>query len=214
MVKVERSFPAPASLSKKKSYKEVDVIRQLKEDFNCKCYICNIDNLTGQVIEHLRPHKNGKHIDLMYDWENLFLSCQHCNSVKNKAQYDNKIIDCCKVDPEKHLVFNYTDEGVVVKTLDPNYKEATFTAMLITEVFTVEHTGHYSVDSEERRNRLEKEMNKLYTYLKKYSQNPTSKTILRTITVLLQRKSPFAAFKRSYVRQHLNYYSDLQNLIN
>ncbi len=101
----------------------------------------------------------------------------------------------------------------MVQTLDPDYEEATCTAALITEVFNVKHTGHYYVDSETRRNRLEKEMNKLYTYIKKYQQNPTSKAILRTITVLLQRQSAFAAFKRSYVRQHLKYYPELHNLI-
>ena len=50
MVKVERSFPAPASLeveAKKPSgsYSEQDVVEQLKKDFHDKCYICEIKNL-------------------------------------------------------------------------------------------------------------------------------------------------------------------------
>ena len=45
MVKVERSFPAPASLALESqkangSYSMPDVVKQLKEDFHNKCYIC------------------------------------------------------------------------------------------------------------------------------------------------------------------------------
>ena len=44
MVKVERSFPAPASLALESqkangSYSMPDVVKQLKEDFHNKCYI-------------------------------------------------------------------------------------------------------------------------------------------------------------------------------
>ena len=44
MVKVERSFPAPASLAEEKkkangSYSKPDVIERLEKDFHNKCYI-------------------------------------------------------------------------------------------------------------------------------------------------------------------------------
>lgn len=50
MVKVKRTFPAPGSLaieSQKKTghYDKPDVIRQLREDFHDKCYICEIKPL-------------------------------------------------------------------------------------------------------------------------------------------------------------------------
>lgn len=50
MVKVERSFPAPASLAVeaqkvKGSYSMPDVVKQLKEDFHNKCYICELSEL-------------------------------------------------------------------------------------------------------------------------------------------------------------------------
>ena len=50
MVKIERTFPAPASLeieAKKASgkYGKEDVIKQLRADFNDKCYICEIKDL-------------------------------------------------------------------------------------------------------------------------------------------------------------------------
>ncbi len=65
MIKIERSFPAPASLkteSKKVSgsYSKPDVIKQLRQDFYDKCYICELKNLQDPQVEHLLPHKNGK----------------------------------------------------------------------------------------------------------------------------------------------------------
>lgn len=50
MVKVERSFPAPASLALESqkangSYSMPDVVKQLKEDFHNKCYICELNEL-------------------------------------------------------------------------------------------------------------------------------------------------------------------------
>ncbi len=64
MVKVKRTFPAPASL-------EIE-IRQLRDDFHNKCYICEMKNLQDPEVEHLLPHKNGKYWDRKFDWNNLF----------------------------------------------------------------------------------------------------------------------------------------------
>lgn len=96
MVKVERSYPAPSSLQREKkkadgSYSEMDVVKQLEHDFRGKCYICEIKPLMDPEVEHLIPHKGNA--DLKFDWDNLFLSCYHCNSVKNQRKYDEGILD-------------------------------------------------------------------------------------------------------------------------
>lgn len=97
MIKIERSFPAPASLeieSKKVSgsYSKPDVIKQLRQDFYDKCYICELKNLQDPQVEHLLPHKNGKFPNRKFDWNNLFWSCRHCNEIKNQQKYDNAFI--------------------------------------------------------------------------------------------------------------------------
>ena len=79
MVKVKRSYPAPASLAVEKtkangSYNEPDVVETLVRDFNNKCYICELDQLQDPQVEHLRPHFNGKYIDRKFDSNNLFWS--------------------------------------------------------------------------------------------------------------------------------------------
>ena len=117
MVKVERSFPAPKSLAmeaKKKdgSYSGMDVVERLKEDFNNKCYICELKDLQDPQIEHLLPHKNRKYLERKFDWNNLFWVCGHCNNVKNQAKYDEGILDCCNQDPENAILFD-----------DPNHSQ-------------------------------------------------------------------------------------------
>ena len=58
MVKIDRSYPAPASLSEEKAkpngtYSTEEVNIRLKEDFHNKCYICELGNLQDPEIEHL-----------------------------------------------------------------------------------------------------------------------------------------------------------------
>lgn len=140
MVKVERSFPAPASLAEEAQkdsgrYDGPDVVKQLRESFWDKCYICEMASLQDPVIEHLLPHKNGKYKDRKFDWNNLFLSCGHCNSVKKQQKYDEGIIDCCKTDPEELIYFRLQENTINISAIDDEDEKALLTAMLIQEVF-------------------------------------------------------------------------------
>ncbi len=218
MVKVERTFPAPASLeieSKKKSgnYDKPDVIKQLREVFNDKCYICEINNLQDPEIEHLLPHKNGKYPDRKFDWNNLFLSCGHCNKVKNQEKYEIGIIDCCIEDPEQLLFFRLKDGNIEVIPKDSNNEKAILTAMLVYEVFNLKNTGMRVYKSDIRFQELNKEMNILYDNLEKLKENPNSKVIMRKLKSLLRRKSKFAAFKRNYVRENIKSFPQLSSFI-
>ena len=110
MVRIQRSYPAPSSLAeeagkKNGSYEKPDVVERLKKDFHNKCYICGLKNLQDPQVEHLLPHKNGKYPERKFDWNNLFWACGHCNIVKNQRKYDEGILDCCKLDPERKITF-------------------------------------------------------------------------------------------------------------
>lgn len=218
MVKIERSFPAPKSLAeeaKKASgrYDKQDVIQQLEKDFNNKCYICEMKELQDPNVEHLLPHKNGKYPERKFDWENLFWSCGHCNGVKNNSKYDNGIMDCCKHDPEKYLIFQLKENDVAVCAVDSEDAILKRTAMLITEVFSKTNTGMRTCTSVGRLKLLQREMNMLYKQLEKMQNAPESKVIRRTIRSLLRRESAFAAFKRGYIRSHAKEYPQLQKYV-
>ena len=140
MVKVERSSNAPASLeieAKKAAgkYDKPDVIAQLKEDFHDKCYICEIKGLLDPEVEHFLPHENGKYLDRKFDWNNLFLSCGHCNKVKNQQKYMKGIVDCCIEDPEQLIDFRLKEGNVEVLAKDKTNEKTMLTALLVYDVF-------------------------------------------------------------------------------
>lgn len=215
MIKVERTFPAPESLAEEArkasgSYNKPDVVQQLKHDFYDKCYICGSKGLQDPEVEHLLPHKQGKYRDRMFDWNNLFWSCGHCNGVKNQNKYDEMIIDCCQVDPEELIAFRTTRDNVEIVVKDTMDQKLMSTAELVWEVFNLTNTGMREIKSKQRLDALQEQMNLLYRNLEKYKVNPESKIVLRTLKVLLNRESAFAEYKRCYVREHEKEYAELQ----
>lgn len=224
MVKIERSFPAPASLAeeaKKKngSYSKSDVIERLRQDFHNKCYICEMKELQDPQVEHRLPHKNGKYPQRKFDWENLFWVCGHCNQVKNQSVYDDGILDCCKRDPERYISFRCNQEDVQLnrKTAAAGGQEEDAeidrTMALVRDVFNLRNTGMRTYTSDIRFKKLQKEMNILFDNLEKIKQHPNSKVTAMKLKALLSRESAFAAFKRCYVREHLSEYPALQAYI-
>lgn len=218
MVKIERTPTPPASLAeqskKNGSYREPDVIEQLKKDFHGKCYICELDDLTDVEIEHLLPHYNRQKKERVFDWNNLFYSCPHCNSIKNARKYDEKILDCCVEDPEKYLYHIFMEQAVSVRPADGVTSEkARMTADLIENCFEMRNTGIRNVQCAARFNRLADTMNKLYTTLGNYKQDTSSKKYYYALRAMLKREFKFAAFTRHYVRTHLQDYPGLSNLV-
>lgn len=95
MIFCKKSLPAPACLTQEKQkssgdYKCGDVLERLTSDFHGKCYLCESSKLTDIEVEHFRPHEGNQ--ELKFAWENLFLSCGHCNGTKSN-KFKN-IIDC------------------------------------------------------------------------------------------------------------------------
>lgn len=73
------SVTPPASLLKKKSYKEQDVKNALDKIFNGKCAYCesSYTHIMPVDIEHFRP--KSIYPWLQFDWNNLLPSCIDCN---------------------------------------------------------------------------------------------------------------------------------------
>lgn len=218
MIKIERSFPAPASLAieaKKVSgkYDKPDVVKKLREDAHDKCYICGLKGLQDPIVEHLLPHKDGRYPDRKFDWNNLFWACGHCNGVKNQQKYDEGIIDCCKQDPEEFINFKLMNEVIDVSAKDITNEKAVLTAALVLEVFSLKNTGMRIYKSEMRFQELNKEMNKLYDNLEELNRKPDSKVVLRKLKAILRRESAFAAFKRNYIRDNKDRFPKLMAYI-
>ena len=220
MVKVERSPNAPASLAVESQkacgdYKQPDVVLQLEKDFRGKCYLCETKDLTDPEVEHLVPHHGRKLKHLIFDWNNLFYTCRHCNSVKNNSMYDGKILDCCQTEPESLLNHIFHEGHVHISPQDSatHDEKILMTADLIQNCFEKKNTGIRIVACQTRVNSLALTMNTLFRTLNKYTKNPDSTRYYRTLCGLLSREHAFAAFTRHYVRSHLEDYPDLVELV-
>lgn len=216
MVKVERTPQAPTSLAVEKQkangkYNLPDVVNLLYNDFGGKCYICEIDKLQSSEVEHLKPHHNGQFRDRKFDWNNLFLSCPHCNSVKNQKKYNDLIIDCCQIDPEQVLIQELIEGHVKVSLLTES-SEAKATANLIKECFEYTNTAIRTKECEVRIEALQTVMTILYKQLSKYHKHRTPQ-LERTLRAMLDRKYKFAGFTRTYVRNHLDHYPELKQYV-
>lgn len=217
MVKIERALTPPSSLSIESqktcgSYSEKDVVRQLKEDFHDKCYICELKHLSDPEVEHLKPHYNRKRKELVFDWNNLFYSCRHCNLIKSASKYDDKILDCCAVDPEEFMDHIFRDGHVEIHSKLQDEK-VQMTADLIQTCFELRNTGIREAACQYRIKELAETMSILFKTLKRYKENPEAQRYKRSLKEMLSRSSQFAAFKRNYVRKHLGDYPGLENLI-
>lgn len=217
MIKIERNPTPPPSLAVEEQkargvYNKPDVIQRLKEDSHDKCYICELGGLSDPEVEHLKPHHGRTIPERIFDWNNLFYACSHCNNIKKESQYDDKIIDCCKEDPEKMLEQCYEEGHVNVHNI-VDEERAVMTASLIQECFEKRNTGIREAACQHRIERLADEMNVLYKVLEKHKKNPELLRYKRSLRATLSRNSIFAAFKRNYVRKHSSDYPDLEEFL-
>ena len=217
MVKIDRNPTAPLSLAVEKQkangvYNKADVIQQLKEDSNDKCYICELKGLSDPEVEHLKPHHGRKIAERVFDWNNLFYVCPHCNNLKKEAKYDDKIIDCCVDDPEKMLEQSYEKGHVIVHNI-VDEESAIMTAELIQDCFEKRNTGIREAACQYRIDRLAESMSILYKTLANHKEHPEKERYIRSLRSSLSRKSAFAAFKRNYVRKHISDYPELEEFL-
>ena len=216
MIKVNRTQTPPESLAKEKikksgSYSCPDVIELLRHDFNDKCYLCECKYLTDPEVEHLLPHQNGKDINRKFDWNNLFWSCRHCNSVKNQKKYSENVIDCCNVDPKLYLEHRYVN-GKVKITNKSNYAFSINTAELIEECFEKRNTGIRVAACDARITQLQMVLNELFDCLIEYQDSNSNYTKNKIIS-MLNNSGAYASFIQQYIRDNIEAYSFLKDFV-
>lgn len=209
MIRVYRNLKAPKVLEEEKdkpkgSYNKQEVLDALKIVFNKKCYICENKNITSYNIEHLKPHKD-KDLNLKFNWENLFLSCAHCNNIK-LGNYEN-ILDCTQIDVDELIAFrkkgNFSwDENIEIIALKHN-EEIDETVELLQKVYngtTEMKKLECSNIIKELRNEITKFIDAINDY--KESNGEDKKDAKNLINRHLKSNSPFAAFKRWIIRDN------------
>ncbi|MCD7954187.1 MAG: HNH endonuclease [Lachnospiraceae bacterium] len=216
--KTEKSEKAVESLLKAKnahsSYNTPDVIAALREVFHGKCYICENKEITSYQIEHLYPHHGND--DLKYDWNNLFLSCAHCNNTK-LAKYD-PILDCTKEDIDAVIAFRKTgyfgiEEKLIFQELDSR-EETHNTAELLRDIY-YGSTPQKILEATILRKRLRKELSAFKEYVREYYEaDGEDKDDLRCLIEReLEDSSAFTAFKRWLIKDHKDSFPEFANIL-
>jgi len=132
---------------------------------------------------------------------------------KRDKEYDEGIIDCCKIDPETVLDFHFDMEAVHITTKRDNDEEALRTAKLLNSIYNKSNTGLRVLKCEIRVIQLYGQMNELYKLLTAHRDNPNDKLVMRKLSIVLNRKSAFAAFKRQFIRDNIADYPELEEYL-
>jgi uncharacterized protein (TIGR02646 family) len=206
----EKSQPAPECLAQEKgkqsgNYKCGDVLSRLQADFKNKCYICETQAPISVNVEHFRPHKGDR--DLMFDWNNLFWACGHCNNTK-LAKYGD-ILDCTNSGDriEEKLKYSFKPfphEMVSIETLDQDANTES-TKALVLAVFNGT-TDLKQLEAANLRNQLLREIRDFQNHLCDYFE-PTFTSeekahLHRKIRSHLNEASSFTSFKRWIIREN------------
>ncbi|MCD8021985.1 MAG: HNH endonuclease [Lachnospiraceae bacterium] len=196
------------------TYNTPEVNAALQEMFHGKCYLCENKEVTSYQIEHLIPYRGNN--DLKYDWNNLFLSCAHCNNTK-LDQYA-PILDCTSDNVEQTIAFRKKgyfgiEEKFTFEELDSRI-ETKNTVALLSEVY-YGSTPQKKMEATILRRILRKELSRFKEYVREYQEAESEDK--EDLRCLIERElgdsSPFAAFKRWLIRDNKDTYPELLEYI-
>jgi 5-methylcytosine-specific restriction endonuclease McrA len=202
MVNFPKSQPAPECLATEKTklsgtYRCGDVLERLTNDFHNKCYLCEEKDISSMNIEHLIPHRGGSDRDLMFDWNNLFLACNHCNNTKSAKHED--ILDCTNenqkvTDLIEFHINPFPAEKPLIRATSQgeNNEHVQNTVSLLMEIYQG-NTTNKQLEANNICGKIIKEICVFQKYLIKYKDNPQK--FEPKIIKALQIDTPFTAFK-------------------
>jgi uncharacterized protein (TIGR02646 family) len=190
MIRVRKSEEAPKALSS--GYNNDEVRKQLLDDQDGKCYLCERLLTTDYQVEHLQSQTN--HPELTYAWNNLFISCSYCNQKKSDNHDD--ILLPHKENVEDVIVHHIAGNKVLFES-DRNDAATASTIQLLTVLFN----GKLGPRKLKEQRFFDELIGKLAPFNKAidgylYSENVTEREKYRSyIESQLSTRSEYLAFK-------------------
>lgn len=201
MFNVVRRDDAPASLARKVSYSDFDVVEALKQDFFDKCYICETKDPMSLNVEHFYAHEGSD--DKKYEWKNLFYACARCNNFKR--HHYNNLIDCTKNNIDALRLIRHAPpvtpwaETLIIEAKSDD-EQTVSTANLISRIFNEADTGNKVVASTYLRKRVFKRYAKMLEHINKYidedSIQEEKDLALLHLKGLMDKRQEYSAFLR------------------
>ncbi|MHC8382323.1 hypothetical protein [Pseudomonas sp. LB3P14] len=201
MFRVTRIYPAPLSLSAKKSYSGEDVLVVLKEIFFDKCYLCEIKDPLALNVEHFVAHQGD--LDLKFSWDNLYYVCGRCNNIK--LADSALLLDCITEDRNlfakiRHIPPHSPFSGKLTIEAVDGSKETISTATLLNKIFNSEHTINKTITAAYMRKKVYEKYNRLMEVVVEYFSDESSPKVkaenLEILKTLMGRHQEFSAFIR------------------
>lgn len=197
---------------KSSDYTDPVVVKQLKQDFLSKCYLCEQTDFGNVNVEHFVPHLN-KNEELRTDWNNLYYACSHCNGIKGSRH--KELLDCCEeshsVDTAISLEAPSVPNGKIILTNALNSDSDLFeltnkTIALLEQCYNNANSGNQQVSHQYLKEKILEE----HAYLQNLRfqlKNGLNRLLQREKDDLVERISnmlkpnyPFSAFWKTYVR--------------
>lgn len=156
------------------NYRKDDIRETLEkmysDDYGCYCCYCEgqIDEVSFEQIEHRKP--KSIYPEYAFDWDNLHLACQKCNTNKrDKWNEVNEILDAV-LDPIKdHLGYEVDFHGVYRLTLSNR------------GITTVEHADLNRASLLKGRTRVYQETMKAVDNIRSLGDDPRTYTDIRML---------------------------------
>lgn len=207
MINIQRNPEIPKALNKA-SFEGVKAALMVMQ--SNKCYLCeNKDAITTQIEHFISIAQGGP----KYEWKNLLLACDHCNSIKNhivdkKEGFD--ILDCTDYnviisDEIKFLCDPHPKEKIKIELASK--KEDNQSALNLVELLQGIYnypSESLSFDAKALTDTVIKEMKKLLDLLHELefeSHSPEKRDfMILKIQDCLSIQAPFTAFKIWYIR--------------
>ncbi|WP_404989141.1 HNH endonuclease [Clostridium culturomicium] len=197
-----------------KNYRYQKVVEKIKNDFNNKCYLCEIKESTSINVEHFIPHRDDE--ELKFKWSNLYFACSHCNGIKG-YRYDD-ILDPLTDDIELKIqcLMDLVPMAKVDIVALKNDIKTENTVKLLDEIFNKD-SDIAGVRTEESRNLRKKVLDELRSFTNAlnvyYFEEDFEEDRIQArkeIIKHLRCKSQFTAFKRSLVRRNELIYEEFK----
>lgn len=199
MIRVRKCDNAPEAL--KTAYNHEDVCKQLLEDQDDKCYLCERHVTTNYQVEHYRS-RNHAH-GLVKEWTNLYVSCEYCNGKKSDS-FDNilqpnmhnieAIIQHENFFSDKNAVFSSEDTSIsVLQTIE-----------LLTRLFNGKKIGTKRIRNFKEERFYEEYRQKINIFLKAIDEYISTREdkYREIIEEQLDIKKEFLGFKYAIIQQN------------
>lgn len=218
MIFAPKSQPAPPCLAAEEAktngtYRCDGVLHAIRGDFFNKCYICEQKEPTTINVEHFVPHR-GNH-DLMFEWNNLFYACGHCNNIKLAVAAYDDILNPTEPTHEVDRKIRYHIDPLPKEIAQFNALENTNTVNNTVALLNAVYNGTTTlktIESANIRSRLLKEIREfqglLFEYYDETNLPEETEAIKRRIIRHLRSSSAFTAFKRWIIRDHNAFHGD------